>query len=164
LGAATADAIYGGIAAFGLTFISDFMISQKLRLSIAGGIFLCWLGVRAFLSKPLQGATSIDVSGNGLLGAYLSTFALTLTNPLTIIAYVMIFAGLGLADAGKNYFSAVVMVLGVFTGSAIWWFFLSAGISFFQIRLSPKWLVLVNKISGLILFLFGVLVFWSIGS
>jgi len=164
LGAATADAIYGGIAAFGLTFISDFMISQKLRLSIAGGIFLCWLGIRAFLSKPLQGETSIDVSSNGLLGAYLSTFALTLTNPLTIIAYVMIFAGLGLADAGKNYFSAVIMVLGVFTGSAIWWFFLSAGISFFQIRLSPKWLVLVNKLSGLILFLFGVLVFWSIGS
>lgn len=162
LGAATADAIYGGIAAFGLTFISDFMISQKFRLSILGGVFLCWLGIRAFLSKPLQGETSLSVTSNGLLGAYASTFALTLTNPLTIIAYVMIFAGLGLAEAGKSYFSAGVMVLGVFAGSALWWFFLSAGISFFQIRLSPRWLVLVNKISGIILFLFGVLVFLSI--
>jgi len=161
LGAATADSLYGCIAAFGLTFISDFIISQKWWLSIVGGIFLCWMGLRAFLSKPLQGNSSIPVPSNGLLGSYLSTFVLTLTNPLTIIAYIMIFAGLGLAETGNSYFSAAVVVLGVFIGSSLWWLILSVGISIFQIRLSPKWLLFINKLSGVILLAFGIFVFWS---
>src|SRR5919206_4525412 len=40
LGAATADAIYGCIAGFGLTFISSLLISQHFWLRLIGGAFL----------------------------------------------------------------------------------------------------------------------------
>ena len=52
LGAATADAIYGIIAGFGITFISGFLIAQARWLSLVGGLFLCFLGIRTFLSDP----------------------------------------------------------------------------------------------------------------
>jgi len=53
-----------------------------------------------------------------LFGAYLTTFFLTITNPLTILSFIAIFAGLRLGETDGNYFSATLMVLGVFLGSA----------------------------------------------
>src|SRR5512147_916819 len=98
LGAATADAIYGSVAAFGLTFISGFLIDQKLWLGLLGGAFLCYLGLRTFLSQPAQQVALAQ--GQGLVGAYGSTFFLTLTNPMTILSFMAMFAGIvrGSAD------------------------------------------------------------------
>jgi threonine/homoserine/homoserine lactone efflux protein len=79
LGAATADAVYGCIAAFGLTFISDVLVQQQLWLRIIGGAFLIFLGVKTILSKPSEKPSS--EKRTGLLTAYGSTFFLTLTNP-----------------------------------------------------------------------------------
>ena len=98
LGAATADAIYGLVAGFGLTAVSGFLIGQGFWLRVIGGAFLCWLGARIFVSEPATKAASVD--GRGLVGAYASTLALTLTNPTTILSFVAIFAGLGVAAAG----------------------------------------------------------------
>ena len=117
LGAATADAIYGCIAGFGLTFISSILISQQVWLRLIGGVFLCYLGLKTFLARPAQQAAL--AGGNGLVGAYASTFFLTLTNPMTILSFAAIFAGLGVTSASGNYVSAGVLVLGVFIGSAL---------------------------------------------
>ena len=118
LGAATADAIYGCIAGFGLTFVSSILISQRNNLRLIGGAFLCYLGIRTFLSKPARQA--VMVKGSSLFGDYISTFFLTLTNPMTILSFTAIFAGLGLVGAGGSYASASVLVLGVFIGSSSW--------------------------------------------
>jgi threonine/homoserine/homoserine lactone efflux protein len=91
LGAATADAIYGCVAGFGLTFISDILVSQQTWFRLVGGLFLCYLGIRNFLARPVERAAS--VGGQGLAGAYASTFILTLTNPMTILSFAAIFAG-----------------------------------------------------------------------
>lgn len=160
LGAATADAIYGCIAGFGLTFVSTLLIRQQLWFSTVGGLFLCYLGLRTFLSRPAEQAVS--AKGNGLLGAYVSTFFLTLTNPMTILAFAAIFAGLGVASAGENYLSASVLVLGVFFGSAIWWLLLSGGVAFFQKKTNLRELKWVNRIAGSILLLFGLYVLLSL--
>jgi len=101
LGAATADAIYGCVAGFGLTFISSFLISQQIWLRLIGGGFLCLLGIRIFLSEPAKQAAS--TKGNGFLSAYASTFLLTATNPMTILSFAAIFAGLGVGSTSKNY-------------------------------------------------------------
>jgi threonine/homoserine/homoserine lactone efflux protein len=155
LGAATADAIYGCIAGFGLAFISDILVGQQTWLRLIGGAFLCWLGVRTFVSRPAERTAS--ASGEGLLGAYASTLFLTLTNPATILAFAAIFAGLGVASAtGGNYLSAGMLVLGVFTGSALWWLILSGGISLFRGRFGPDALRWVNRISGVIIAGFGL--------
>jgi threonine/homoserine/homoserine lactone efflux protein len=155
MGAATADAIYGCIAGFGLTFISNLLVSQQVWLRLIGGAFLCYLGLKTLLAKPAEQAAV--VKGNGLVGAYASTLFLTLTNPMTIISFAAIFAGLGLASTSGNYVSAGVLVLGVFTGSALWWLILSGGVGVFREKFNPHGLQWVNRISGAIITGFGLL-------
>jgi len=155
LGAATADAVYGCIAGFGLTFISHFLIDQQVWLRLGGGVFLCYLGLRTLLARPAEQAAS--ARGNGLVGAFVSTFFLTLTNPMTIISFAAIVAGLGLAGTMGNYMSAGALILGVFIGSALWWLILSGGVGLFRERFSQYGLRWVNRISGAIITGFGVL-------
>jgi threonine/homoserine/homoserine lactone efflux protein len=161
LGAATADAIYGSIAGFGLTFISTLLISQQIWLRLVGGLFLCYLGAKAFLSRPAE--DTVSARGGGLISAYVSTLFLTLTNPMTILSFAAIFAGLGIAGTGGNYISAGILVLGVFIGSALWWLLLSGGVAFFQSKFNLRNLKWINRISGLIITLFGLYIFLSMG-
>jgi len=155
LGAATADAVYGAVAAFGLTLVSRALVGQRVWLQAAGGIFLCYLGVRTWLSTP---ASSTEASGprGGLFSARVSTFALTLTNPTTILSFVAIFAGLGLGAGAGGYGAAALMVSGVFLGSAIWWLLLSVGVSFFRSALTRQGLRRVNRLASVIITAFGV--------
>jgi threonine/homoserine/homoserine lactone efflux protein len=153
LGAATADALYGCVAGFGLTFVSAVLISHQMWLRLVGGLFLCYLGVRTLLARPAEQA-AVAREG-GLLRAYGSTFFLTLTNPMTILAFAAIFAGLGLAEATGGYASAGLLVLGVFLGSACWWLLLSGIVAAFRTRITPTGLLWVNRISGLIILGFG---------
>ncbi len=155
LGAATADAIYGSIAAFGLTLVSSFLINQQVWLRVIGGLFLCYLGIRIIFSLPaedLEDATR----DKGLLGDYASTFILTLTNPLTILSFAAIFAGLGLVGADQGKLTAIAMVVGVFLGSAAWWLLLSSGTNLFRRRFNRTALRWVNRVSGAIISAFGV--------
>ena len=153
LGAATADATYGFVAAFGLTVISNFLVSQRLWLGLLGGIFLCYLGVKTFLSRPVEKNTQIP--GGRLFPIWFSTFLLTLTNPMTILSFIAIFAGFGLA-ASPNYFSAGLLVTGVFIGSAAWWLILSSGIALLHSRLDIGRMRFVNQLSGGIILTFGL--------
>lgn len=154
LGAATADAIYGCIAGLGLTFISTQLIHYQLWLRIIGGVFLCYLGIKTIVSKPPEQAAIANNSN--LVSAYASIFFLTLTNPITILSFATIFAGLGVASSSGNYLSAIILVLGVFTGSALWWLILCSTISLLRTTLTPHRLKWVNRISGLIIALFGL--------
>jgi threonine/homoserine/homoserine lactone efflux protein len=155
LGAATADAVYGTIAAFGLTLISSFLVEQQFWLALVGGLFLCYLGVRTLLASPAEKAAVAEAHGIGR--AYLSTFLLTVTNPMTILAFVAIFAGAGLAATGGDTTSAGLLVLGVFLGSAAWWSLLSGGVALLRSHISTNVLLWVNRAAGAILVVFGVL-------
>jgi threonine/homoserine/homoserine lactone efflux protein len=154
LGAATADAIYGCIAGFGLTFVSTFLVSQQVWLRLFGGLFLCYLGLKTLFARPAEQASG--AKENGLLGAYASTFFLTLTNPMTIISFAAIFAGLGLASTSGSYGSAGILVLGVFSGSALWWLILSGSVGIFREKFNFYGLQWVNRISSAIIIGFGL--------
>jgi threonine/homoserine/homoserine lactone efflux protein len=162
LGAATADAFYGSVAGFGLTFLSSFLIEQRFWLRLIGGLFLCYLGVRTFLAQPAE--QEAKAKSNGLAGAYASTLLLTLTNPTTILSFAAIFAGLGLASVSGSYLSSGLLVLGVFLGSALWWFLLSGGVSLFREKLGTRQLRWINRLSGIIILAFGVLALVSLWS
>ena len=159
LGAATADAFYGAVAAFGLTVVSSFLIEQQFWLALVGGLFLCYLGVRTLLSAPAERAAAGEArrEAHSAGAAYTSTFLLTITNPMTILAFVAIFAGAGLAASGGDAGAAAWMVLGVFLGSAAWWLLLSGGVSLLRARINAPVLLWVNRAAGAILVLFGVL-------
>jgi threonine/homoserine/homoserine lactone efflux protein len=166
LGAATADAAYGCVAAFGLTWVSDVLVEQQTWLRLVGGVFLLYLGIKAFLEKPAEreaGAASGSRLSRSVAGAYASTLGLTLTNPTTILSFAAIFAGLGLVEASEGYLSAMVLVVGVFSGSALWWFLLSGAVGLFRAKLSVGGLRWVNRISGTVIATFGVLAVSGLG-
>ena len=167
MGAASADMFYGAVAAFGLAAIQDLLLGQSTWLRIVGGVFLLYLGVKTFFAKPAEGAA--ESRRGGLFGAYLTTFFLTITNPITILSFIAIFAGLGLpfhavsgglreGEIGGNYISAAFMVLGVFLGSAIWWFTLSFLVGLLRHRFTETWKIWVSRIAGMIIFGFGAVV------
>jgi len=161
LGAATADAVYGAVAAFGLSLVTNALVEQRLWLQAGGGVFLCYLGGRTWMAVP-RAASEAPAGGRGLAAAWASTFALTLTNPTTIISFAAIFAGLGLGRSVGGYGSASVMVLGVFLGSALWWLILSVGVGLFRSSLTPHRLRWVNRGSGAIIVAFGIAALFSL--
>jgi threonine/homoserine/homoserine lactone efflux protein len=161
LGAATADAIYSFIAAFGLTVISNFLAKEQMWFRLGGGIFLCYMGLKVFRAKLVQRA----VSGNNIsyIGNYVSAFFLTLANPAAFLAFAAILAGLGLVSATRHYVSTGLLIAGVFIGSGLWWFILSGVTGIFLKKLGYSRLALLNKISGIIIASFGLFILLSLG-
>lgn len=159
LGAASADAIYGSVAAFGLTVISSFLVERQAVLRLVGGLFLLYLGVRTLLARPA--AETAVIASTSLGSDYATTFFLTLTNPMTILSFAAVFAGLGLT-AGAGYGSALLLVLGVFLGSALWWLLLVTIVSLVRHRLTPTSLRWVNIASGVIIAAFGLIALGSL--
>jgi len=160
LGIATADAVYGSIAGFGLTVITSFLVSQQMWIHLIGGLFLVYLGIKTTFTRPPERA--VAAKADGFVGAYVSTFLLTLTNPLTILSFAAIFAGIGVGGASKSYLSATLVVCGVFLGSVTWWCILTSGISLLRKRFTARWLLWINRISGVIILLFGILALLSL--
>ncbi|MBL8062985.1 MAG: LysE family transporter [Anaerolineales bacterium] len=151
LGAASADMVYGAVAAFGLSAITSLLVDNAIWLRVIGGLFLLYLGYKTFREKPAEQAA--QSAQGGLASMYFSTFFLTITNPMTILAFAAIFAGTML---GKLVGSPMVMVAGVFAGSAAWWLTLSLGVGFLRDRLNQTHMTWINRISGAIIFLFGL--------
>jgi threonine/homoserine/homoserine lactone efflux protein len=154
LGAATADAVYGCVAGFGLTAVSGFLIRRQSWIGLIGGVFLCYLGVRTFLSRPSDHAAA-DAGTTRALAAYGSTLLLTLANPATILSFAVVFAAFGLG-AAVDYAAAATLVLGVFLGSALWWLILSGGVSLVRTKVNPLGMRMVNRVSGAVLVAFGI--------
>ena len=162
-GAATADAVYGAVAAFGLAALSDLLLQQQIVLRLVGGLFLLYLGLRTLLSKPVVTAARASVNTASLAAAYLSTLLLTLTNPMTILSFLAIFAGFGAVggNSGRN-FTAITIVAGVFLGSLMWWFILSLLAGLFHKFLDGPRLIWVNRFSGMVILIFAITILISL--
>ena len=158
MGAATADMFYGAIAGFGVAALTSFLISYKTILQIVGGIFLIYLGIKTALNK-FSSSQEIK-SPDQLWKVFLTTFFLTLTNPMTILSFVAIYASLGIVMEEGSYLSAALITLGVFIGSALWWIILSFGAGTFKNKLTSDNSVWMNRLSGAVLVLFGIAAFF----
>jgi threonine/homoserine/homoserine lactone efflux protein len=154
LGAATADALYGVVAAFGLTFVANWLLGYEDWLRAAGGLYLLYAGGSALLAKP-EDKTTEKSDPETLARDFLSTFVLTVTNPVTILVFLGIFAALGLRGAQATLLRAATLVLGVWIGSLMWWLGLSLGIGMFRRSIEPRHLSWISRSSGAILFLTG---------
>jgi threonine/homoserine/homoserine lactone efflux protein len=144
LGIATADGAYAAVAAFGITYISNIVVGKQLWFGIIGGSLLLLLGIKTLVSRPSEKGTLENK--NFLLGNYFSMFLLTATNPLTIVYFTAVFAGLG--PASRDYVSPALMVTGVILGSTLWWFLLSYAVNHFRSKFNIGRLKIVNLVSG----------------
>ena len=160
LGAATADAVYGCIAGFGLTVIATFLVSQQGLIHVIGGLFLVYLGIKTVLTSPAGQAARGEA--NNIFGAYASTLLLTLTNPQTILSFAAIYAGIGVGSGKNSVLSATLVVCGVFLGSTLWWCLLIGGVSLLRRKFTSQWLLWINRISGSVILLFGLLALLSL--
>jgi putative LysE/RhtB family amino acid efflux pump len=158
-GIASADALYAGLAAFGLTVFSEMLVAAQAPLRIGGGFVLIWLGWRAFSSPPSREAAQPRGSW-GWWALYTSALGLTLTNPMTIMAFAAVFAGAGLV-AQATWSSAVVATLGVGMGSLSWWLALSTVVALMRHSVSDAGMRMVNRISGAVVVAFGLLAVWA---
>jgi threonine/homoserine/homoserine lactone efflux protein len=159
LGAATADLFYGCVAAFGLTIISSTLESQRIWIRLIGGALLLFLGVRTFRARPSN--PNIAINNRGILRSYFTIVFLTLTNPLTIFAFIAVFAALGLGS-GLGYFSASALVAGVFIGSCLWFLLLSSSVLLFKKKLDLVGLSWVNRIAGVLIIISGIIAIVSV--
>jgi threonine/homoserine/homoserine lactone efflux protein len=153
LGAATADAAYASLAAFSLSAITGMLVDQIVWLRLVGGLFLIYLGARTLRARPAR-SRSGTATPRGIIEGFASTLMLTLSNPMTILSFVGIFAGLGLGSV-EGGSAGAVLVVGVFVGSAAWWLLLAACASQLRERLTPRVFRAVNVASGALIVAFG---------
>jgi threonine/homoserine/homoserine lactone efflux protein len=166
LGAAGADALYGLVAALGLTLIGRFLVEHRDWISVVGGIFLIYLGVTEIRARPVD-PSAPPPRPTGLIGHFASTFFWTLANPLTILSFIAIFAGLDVAGPGagepgavgppeRDYPGITALVVGVFVGSALWWLLLSMSVGLFRHHIRGQPMRWPNLIAGSLIIGFGL--------
>jgi threonine/homoserine/homoserine lactone efflux protein len=143
LGAATADFAYGLIAALGLTSLSYWLATANSWLHWAGAAFLLWIGVRTLMEK--SATASVDAPARGLLPIFGTTFLLTIANPMTLVSFLGLIAGLGAISRGY------LLAAGIFMGSVMWWLILTSLANCFRSRMGASGLVWVNRVAGLVL-------------
>lgn len=159
LGAVTGDGFYAAVAAYGISFITVFMSTNRVWFTLAGGIFLSIIGLRMILAK-------IDLDkDNAAFGSlaenYASAVMITATNPITIVVFGAVFAALGLGAPGTGFRHSTAIVGGVITGSALCWFCLSGLVDAFRSRFSFSALNVFNRVSGVMLIGFSCFLFMS---
>lgn len=159
LGAASADAVYGAIAGFGITALASLLLEFETGIRVGGGLLLLLVGVSAFRAEPAE--QTATPASRSLLGDYGSTFLLTVTNPVTVLAFVGVFTGLGVGLTGE-YLGASVLVLGVFVGSACWWLCLTVTVDALRTRLTRSIMRRVNQVAGGVIVGFALLVLWRV--
>ncbi len=160
LGAAAADTLFGAAAAFGLTFISMMLLEYEVVLRVMGGVLLFLIGGRALIvSRPARAPES---SAQSLPGDFLSTFFLTLTSPITILAFGPVFVALEAVVPKGDLAGAWSLIGGVLAGSGLWWLMLCFGVSLFRHKASEFSLRWVNRLAGGVILFFGVVVLLSL--
>jgi threonine/homoserine/homoserine lactone efflux protein len=159
LGVATGNALAGGIAALGVTLISNFLFNQQAWLHLIVGLALCFVGFRTFMVRPATQAAVVN--GSGTLSGYASTFFLTVTNPMTFPSFFAIYAGWGVKTLRGGYFSAAILAVAIFVGTILWWLVLGAILLLCRNRFSDSIMRWIHQVSGIVIVGFGfVLLMW----
>lgn len=154
MGAAAADTLYGALAGFGVAALTTLLISYQFVFQLVGGLFLCYLGLMTFRAKNVK--DGLESAPSGMLRLFLTTFFLTLTNPMTILSFIGIYAGLGVGVEAHDLQAAFLLTSGVFLGSALWWLALSSGTALLKNRFNLAHSHWLNRLSGSILLGFGI--------
>jgi threonine/homoserine/homoserine lactone efflux protein len=153
LGAALADAMFGAIAAFGIGFVADFMTRERYWLQLAGATLLLVMGTHTVLAKWRPRGPRLEA--NDLLHDWATTFALTITNPITLFSLGAVFVAVGITQGTETFEGAAAVVAGVLTGSALWWTVLASGVSLWRDRLSSDYLRRIHSASGIVMLALG---------
>ena len=156
IGAAVADTLFAIIAALGLTIVIKFIEQQHNYFQIAGGLFVVYIGIKIFNTNPIKQLRLQRMGRTSLSQDFLSVLLLTLSNPLAILLFIAIMAGINIAEDKLSVLQMLILMMGIFGGAVLWWFFLSTIANRFRKRIRLRSIWWMNKITGSAVFLFGV--------
>lgn len=155
-GAAAADAFYGSIAGFGISLVIQFLLREQFWIRLVGGILLLLIGI-SYYFKPPRKLTQQAQEETGH-SDFVSTFFLTLTNPTTVLSFLAVLAGLGMSQARASWLT-LVLVLGIFSGSLLWWIILVTAVNRLRDRFNDRAMLWMNRIAGVAIGGFGIVSF-----
>lgn len=162
MGATFADVFYGVIAGFGVSFLSNFLLEHTFSFQLVGGFALIIVGTKTIMKKKLENKADvikpIKFRKRNYVKDFISSFALTLSNPVTILFFTAVFATFGLTSNDTNVHSASLLILGVFIGSGLWWMFINGLAIKLKERIGLKFLSKINIISGSLIIGFGIVI------
>ena len=162
IGAASADIIYAIIAGFSITFISDFLIENQNYIRIIGGMFLIFIGAKIFTSNPAKQIRKLRTKGNNYYKDYITSFLVTVSNPITILAFGAIFASFNMVEKGSGTFPIIILVVTVFSGAILWWLSLISIVTIFKSRIRLRNLLWINRVTGILIIIFALFVIISV--
>ena len=148
LGAAFSDTLYAIIAGFSLSFIVSFIEQQLLYIQTFGAGILIFLGIRIFYSNPAKQLRKQKQGKGNLFQDFMSTFLITISNPLAIFLFLAFFASFGVVKVGDNYINHLLLISGVMVGASLWWFMLTSIVNLFRSKINLRRLWWLNKIAG----------------
>lgn len=157
MGAATADTFYAITAAFGFGFIVSFIESQKFWLQLIASVVLCLIGLKIYFANPVKQYKAQREGKVGLLSDYVSLFFLTVSNPVAIVLFIAYFAGTNAFGKNPTLLTESFVIIGVLLGASLWWYTLSTIINIFRKRFRLRSLFMINRVSGVVIFVLGLL-------
>ncbi|MDD3858857.1 MAG: LysE family transporter [Bacteroidales bacterium] len=163
LGAAAADGFYAIVAGFSISIVIDSLVEYQLYLRILGGLVLLFLGYKLMTANPgVQLRKQLRKKRTGLFGDFISIFALTVSNPITVFVFAAVFAGFGIVDKESNILSVLILILGVLIGATSWWFTLSSVVSIFRQKFKLRRMLIINRVAGVLVIIFGLFIFGTL--
>lgn len=156
-GAAIADLIYATIAAFSISFITDFLFANRIFLGILGSLFLLIIGYRIFFTDTVKEFRRQKAfSKRALANDFFSSLVIALSNPITILGFGGVFASLGVIHKANSTAHLVILLAGVFSGAILWWFSLCSGVEIFRRKINLRKIIMINRVTGTIIYILGI--------
>ncbi len=162
MGAAFGDLVYATVAGFGITFIRDFLMQNRLWLALGGGVFLIFIGYKIYTSDTVkQFRSKSQLSRKKMTNDFISSFLLALSNPVTILGFTGFFASIGIISDTTTFYHIFMLLAGVFFGATTWWLSISLLVNRFKQKISLRRIVMINRIAGILVVIFGVILIIS---
>ena len=157
LGAASADTIFASIAFFSLSMVMSFIEDHQSLIKVIGGVCILAVGTKIFITNPIVQIRRNRAGVTNIWQDYITVFFFTLANPGFILVFVALFAALGVKVESSHFWHGVVMVIGVFFGSALWWFSITFGVNLIRNKFRPRHLLWINRVTGAIIMALGMI-------
>lgn len=166
VGAALGDAVFGAVAAFGLSFVEKFVAEHEAWLRGIGGVVLVIMGWSTMRHRLRTVGDPVADDREHQIATHFhytsSSFFITVFNPLTVMAFGAAFAGRDLAGVGSSLPDAAILVTAVFCGALAWWAVLCTAAVAMRQHFTSTGILWLNRIAGVVILAFGVVALISL--
>jgi threonine/homoserine/homoserine lactone efflux protein len=156
VGAALSDLFYAGIVCLGMGFVVDFIEGNQSILQIAGSVCLLAFGIYIFLSNPFKQMHNSKENVISIPQDIITAFFLTLSNPLIIFVYIVLFSRFNFISPEEKMVSMLLGLLCIIIGALSWWFLITFFVGKLRKVVNLRGLWLINKIVGVVIIILSV--------